>query len=123
MKHGDKEKAKAVKSSQASAAKKASSQGGKSGGKEAVQAGGKTGKGKKQQAGAEKSSPVPKKVAASPKEEAAAAKGKGGKQAGAGQAGAGQAGEVPGAFTNPVISNAFKHTVKKYPNALRKLTD
>lgn len=118
MKHGDKDKAKAVKSSQASAAKKASSKGGKSGGKEAVQTGGETGKGKKQQAGAEEGSPVPKKAAAPSKEDGAGAKGKGGKQAGASQAG-----EIPGAFTNPVISTAFKHTVKKYPNALRKLTD
>lgn len=118
MKHGDKEKAKAVKSSQASAAKKASSQGGKSGGKEAIQTSGETGKGKKQQAVAKKSSPVAKKVAASSKEDAAGGKGKGGKQAVASQAG-----EIPGDFSNPIISTAFKHTVKKYPNALRKLTD
>ncbi|HUP47301.1 MAG TPA: hypothetical protein VNA04_00780 [Thermoanaerobaculia bacterium] len=26
-------------------------------------------------------------------------------------------------FTNPVIGSAFKHALRKYPNALRKLTD
>jgi hypothetical protein len=26
-------------------------------------------------------------------------------------------------FTNPVVAAAFKHAVKKYPNAFRKLTD
>ena len=26
-------------------------------------------------------------------------------------------------FTNPVVGAAFKHAVKKYPNAFRKLTD
>ena len=26
-------------------------------------------------------------------------------------------------FTNPVVANAFKRAVKKYPNAFRRLTD
>lgn len=32
-------------------------------------------------------------------------------------------GAADAAFTNPIVAAAFKHAVKKYPNALRKLTD
>lgn len=106
MKHGDKAKAKA--------ASKAS--------------------GKSSKAAGEKSS--------SAKEAGSSSKGKdlkAGKQAGAGgeKAEAGKAGgngkpstrrppappPEAGAFTNPVVENAFKRAVQKYPNAFRRLTD
>ncbi|MEO8383304.1 MAG: hypothetical protein ABI779_26845 [Acidobacteriota bacterium] len=115
MTHGDKAKAKAAKSSQASAAKKDSSQGESAGKKAgAVEAG----KGS-QQAGTQKGSLAAKKTAAPSKDEGAA----GGKGKAARQSVSKQVPEAPEGFTNPLISNAFKHAVKKYPNALRKLTD
>jgi len=123
MTHGDKAKAKTAKSSQASAAKTSPQggakaggkvvQSGKSSGKETTPSGGAPSKSKKQP-GAEESSPL-KKVASS-KEAGSDGKGKAGKQAA-------RPVEAPGSFTNPVISSAYKHAVKKYPNALRKLTD
>lgn len=33
------------------------------------------------------------------------------------------AGDTAVTFTNPTVAAAFKHAVKKYPNAFRKLTD
>jgi uncharacterized membrane protein len=92
MTHGDKTKAKAGKTSQASAQKNSSSK-----------AGGENGKG------------------SGSKEPSAA---KAGAESGSkpkGRAAAG--GNEPGGFGNPVIADAFKHALKKYPNALRKLTD
>lgn len=128
MTHGDKAKAKTGKSSQASAAKKSSSPvkeaagkavQGKGGGKAAPQesaskagAQGKTGKISIKKAGAEKGSPSPavEKAAASSGKEGGGAKAKARVEDASG-------------FSNPAIANAFKHAVKKYPNAFRKLTD
>ncbi len=134
MTHGDKAKAKTGKSSQASAAAKKSSTPVKEAADKAVQAksGGKAapkgnskggGEGDQarkagvKKAGAEKASPAPAE-----KSGAGAGKEGGGSSAKAGKAAASREAE-PGSFTNPVIGNAFKHALKKYPNALRKLTD
>ena len=32
-------------------------------------------------------------------------------------------GDGNGSFNNPTVAAAFKHAIKKYPNAFRKLTD
>lgn len=32
-------------------------------------------------------------------------------------------GNEPGSFNNPVVGNAFKRAVKKYPSAFKRLTD
>lgn len=123
MTHGDKAKAKAAKSNKASV-KKAGSQGGENGkskaagqGSKAVQSGktsqsGKAGEGVK--AGAEKA--------------AAAKKGSGPAKDSAGRAepktkGSPAPADTAGSFSNPAISSAFRQALKKYPNALRKLTD
>ena len=129
MTHGDKAKAKAAKSNKASV-KKAGSQGGENGkskaagqGSKAVQSGktsqsGKAGEGVK--AGAEKaaaakkgSSPAPAPIPA--KDSGADARAKVRTPA--------DNGGNAGGFSNPVIAGAFKRALKKYPNALRKLTD
>jgi hypothetical protein len=114
MTHGDKAKAKAAKSSsQASAVKKANSK--EAGGGSKVREGSKAPKiaVKGQQAAGEKGSspaaPAKKGGSAGPAKE----QGKARPQADAGA----------GGFSNPVIANAFKRALKKYPNALRKLTD
>lgn len=120
MTHGDKAKAKTGKSSEASGSKKSSSPtGGKSSesrqsrGQESRQSG---------QAGAKiavkKSLPAPavagkKGGGFSAKE--TAPDGKGSKSR--------PPAEDEGGFSNPVVAAAFKRAVKKYPNALRKLTD
>ena len=115
MTHGDKAKAKAAKSNKASV-KKAGSQGGENGKSKAVQSGktsqsGKAGEGVK--AGAEKT---------------AAKKGSGPAKDSAGRAepktkGSPAPADTAGSFSNPAISSAFRQALKKYPNALRKLTD
>lgn len=127
MTHGDKAKAKTGgKSSQASAVKKSSgptkeagAKGGegKGSGKGASQGASKavaeSGKIPVKKAGAEKGNGVPA--------EKAAGGGSSGKEGG-GKA-KGRAEEPAGGFSNPAIGNAFRHAVKKYPNAFRKLTD
>jgi hypothetical protein len=40
----------------------------------------------------------------------------------AGANGKGRGADSP-AFNNPIVANAFKRAVKKYPNAFRRLTD
>ena len=114
MTHGDKAKAKGKAS-----APKSSSKAGENG-KGAQQAGAKESKagesgGKKQQAVSEKAAAATKGRA--PAKEPATGKGD--------PKGKGRNAPVPepGGFNNPVIGNAFKLAVKKYPNALRKLTD
>ena len=118
MTHGDKAKAKIGKSSQASAAKKSSS---KAAGKGAEsKTAGKTAK-----AGAKGSQlaikkGVPAKTGHAPE--------KGGSRAGKEvraepKAKARPLPEDAGTFSNPAVGSAFKHVLKKYPNALRKLTD
>lgn len=131
MTHGDKAKAKTQgKSSQASVSKKASSEkavakGGETGSKGQGKAAGKSGSAKSGETG--KAAAVAEKAGA-----------KGGSQTGAlpKKAGGKDSGDKPrparGApvetagpdgFSNPVIAGAYKHALKKYPNALRKLTD
>jgi hypothetical protein len=136
MTHGDKEKAKAGKT-QASGSKSISKaaveskagENGKSSGKGSVKsaAESKAGAGK---VSLKKGSP-PQKAAAkagSAKGGAAsqtAAEAKGGDasgKAGSKGRGGGAVEEAP-TFSNPVIGDAFRNALKKYPNAFRKLTD
>ena len=123
MTHGDKAKAKAAKSNKASV-KKAGSQGGENGksraagqGSKAVQSGktsqsGKAGEGVK--AGAEKAAAA--KKGSSPAKDAAS-------RAEPKTKGSPAPADTAGSFSNPAISSAFRQVLKKYPNALRKLTD
>lgn len=130
MTHGDKAKAKTGKSSQASAAKKSSpakeasrkTVEGKSSGKGAAQSAAKgsegAGKISIKKAGAEKGGSAAAKVSpAAAKVPPAAA----GKESGAKAAKGRPEDSEP--FANPAVAAAFKHAVKKYPNAFRKLTD
>ena len=115
MTHGDKAKAKAAKSNKASV-KKAGSQGGENGKSKAVQSGktsqgGKAGEGVK--AGAEKA--AAKKGSGPAKDSASRAEPK--------TKGSPAPADTAGSFSNPAISSAFRQALKKYPNALRKLTD
>ena len=57
-----------------------------------------------------------KKTAASPKAAAPA------RTSGKSDSGKGGRNE-PGSFSNPVVANAFKRAVKKYPSAFKRLTD
>ena len=107
MKHGDKAKAKAAKA--------------KASGKEArsQKSGAKSSK------GAEKSSSKAVK-AAGPKESSSKAVEKASPPASKGGNGKGKtARPVPGpsGFSNPVIAEAFRRALKKYPTAFRRLTD
>ena len=124
MTHGDKAKAKAGKSSQASAVEKSStpvkeagvkSAAGKGGGKSAPQGASKAGDQGKisiRKSGAEKGS------AASAGEKGASS----GKEGGGAKAAKGPIDEV-GSFSNPAVANAFRRAIQRYPNAFRKLTD
>ena len=125
MTHGDKAKAKTGKSSQASAAKKSPSKGVQAG-KGASQEGRKdgpkgrqapqTGKnGVKASASAEKTAPAGKKGGGTGTSKDSAADPRGKARPTADTNG--------GGFSNPLIANAFKRALKKYPNAFRKLTD
>lgn len=119
MTHGDKAKAKAGKSSQAPA-KKVSSKtveaqkgSGKAVAKAESKAPGKSGKTvvKAQPAGRQGASPAQKGGGTGAKEaDTDAKKSRGGPAESAG-------------FSNAVVAAAFKRALKKYPNALRKLTD
>ncbi len=126
MTHGDKTKAKAAKTSQASGKKSSSTKtagkavqtgkSGKAGGKEETSKAAKIVV-KKDQASSQKgSSATAPKAGSSAKET-----GNGGKASGKARPAVSSDG-TPG-FTNPVIANAFKRAVKKYSNAFRKLTD
>lgn len=99
MKHGDKTKGKASKASS----------------KKAGQSGKATGK----VAASSKSKTVPEKVSAKTGAKTSA-KGDGRPKAGNGAGGTRPGGD---GFSNPIVGAAFKHAVKKYPNAFRKLTD
>ena len=111
---GSKKSSKAVEASKAAKSSKSAKSGKEGGGKKAVQASAKAVEApKKQQAG---SKAVIQKVSAAPK--SAGAKGSNGKPAPRGPAVSGEAG-----FSNPVIANAFKRAIKKFPTAFRKLTD
>jgi hypothetical protein len=121
MTHGDQAKAKTAKSNKASAKKSNGksavqvSQSGKVSGKKAVE-GTKSGKAAAKETGSEKEGrrPSPPQVATA-------------KESGTGTKGAkGRAAASPDdatGFSNAAVAAAFKHAVKKYPNAFRKLTD
>ncbi|HEY0143237.1 MAG TPA: hypothetical protein VGF48_20255 [Thermoanaerobaculia bacterium] len=133
MKHGDQGKGKTAKAaSQASATRGKTvpvSQGGKAGkavktssSKAGEDGGGQNGKGSgSKKAGSASSKAAPEKGSRLPVQQAAAATPvkKGGSDAGA----KGRPVEEPGGFNNPLVANAFKRAVAKYPNAFRKLTD
>ncbi|MGZ8231244.1 MAG: hypothetical protein ACXWUS_16550 [Burkholderiales bacterium] len=108
MKHGDKTKGKASKAS----------------GKKASQSGKSTGK-----AASSKSKSVPEKVSVKTSTKTSAKtstktsiKAAGKPKVGNG-AGVGAPRPAGDGFSNPIVGAAFKHAVKKYPNAFRKLTD
>lgn len=132
MTHGDKTKAKTVKSSKASGQQKA---GGESG--EARKAGGEKGNGKTQtgakaeakggskasgevqtgakKSGAEKAAALPEKSSRSSATQKEAGEKRG--------RGAAVAAANDGPFTNAGVGDSFARAIKKYPNAFRRLTD
>jgi hypothetical protein len=117
MTHGDKAKAKAAKSNKASV-KKAGSQSGENGKSKAAGQGGK----------AVQSGKTGEGVKAGPEKAAAAKKGSGPAKDSASRAepkakGSPAPADTAGGFSNPAIGAAFRQALKKYPNALRKLTD
>jgi hypothetical protein len=137
MTHGDKAKAKAAKSNKASV-KKAGPKGGENGKSkaagQAVKGPGKAGKGiKAVQSG--KPSQSGKAGKASQGGKAGQGAKAGAEKAAAAKKGSGQTKDTSKAksspapadtadsFANPAISAAFRQALKKYPNALRKLTD
>ncbi|HEV7920995.1 MAG TPA: hypothetical protein VGR02_09425 [Thermoanaerobaculia bacterium] len=90
----------------------------------------KTSSGKSSKAAGEKGSSAKEAGTSSKAKDSKAS----GKQAGAGgekapARGNGKSSRVPvpppeaGTFTNPVVEDAFKRAIKKYPNAFRRLTD
>ncbi|MFP5245495.1 MAG: hypothetical protein ACLGH0_02285 [Thermoanaerobaculia bacterium] len=122
MTHGDKAKAKASQSSKASGQKAGSKSGGENGKSKAAREGSESksssaaqkGGSEKAAAGSQKSSSA--KAAVAPRAEADKTdKTDKGKGRGA------SSGDV--SFANPAIGAAFRHAVKKFPNAFRKLTD
>jgi hypothetical protein len=120
MTHGDKAKAKAAKSSKASV-KEAGTQGGDNGKSKTVSQAGKGSKAGEAGAKGESSSKTgSEKAAASPKD---SGKGKGSAASAKGSTARNSPAAESGGFNNPVIGAAFKQALKKYPNALRKLTD
>ena len=148
MTHGDKDKAKktASKASGKSSGKTVEARkSGKEGGLKAGQSGKKGSGGSKKVATSEKGRPVKTAAKAAPPIKAttkapakadlgkgkpgppaksAAAPPKAEPSAGKGKPARGSAVDAgPPGFNNPVVANAFKRAVKKYPNAFRRLTD
>ena len=134
MTHGDKAKAKAGKTSQASGSKSskavAESKAGENGKSSKAGQGGKSGKGVAEGKAGSKVSikkAGPEKAGAA--KSGAAKRGSGGEsapetKADAKAAGKGRvAGEASVGFSNPVVADAFRRALAKYPNAFRKLTD
>lgn len=120
MTHGDKTKAKPVKSSKASGKDQASSKG-----VEARKAGAEKGNGKnavpaKTGKGGESSAPA-KAVSAGKASGGTAARGKEGGEKSRPRAAA-VVSEGP-VISNPALADSFGRAIKKYPNAFRKLTD
>jgi len=112
MKHGDKGK-KAAKAVQASGKKSGSKEAlTKTGIKEAGSAAKSSKEAGAKKAGAKAPEKVPAKTAAKAESKASSGNGKAGKVI-----------EGPVSFNNPIVANAFKRAVKKYPNAFRRLTD
>jgi hypothetical protein len=119
MTHGDKAKAKTAKSSKASAPKPSSKAG--ENGKGALKAGAESSKGP----GKDTSQASPAKLRSGEKAAAGSrgrAKELASESKGKGRVAAAVT-EDEAPFNNPVIADAFKHALQKYPNALRKLTD
>ena len=113
MTHGDKAKAKTGKgSSQTSGKKVSKAVEAKAGGKDQSS----KAAGSKQQAGSEKAAAPKKGIAPAAKDVSSAGTDKAKART------APQPGESSG-FTNAVVGSAFKHALKKYPNAFRRLTD
>lgn len=106
MKHGDKEKGKSAKAVSKTSGKKAGQSSGKAGA---------SGKGS-----------LPAKAAAksSKGQVGSAAKSANKEEGGNGSTKSRTAEVLPaGGFTNPAVGAGFKRALKKYPNALRKLSD
>ena len=119
MTHGDKAKAKTGKgSSQTSGKKVSKAVETKASGKEGKGGKGSKAAGSKQQAGSEKAAAPKKGNAPAAKDVTPAA----GSDAKAKARGAAHPSESSG-FSNAVVGSAFKHALKKYPNAFRRLTD
>jgi hypothetical protein len=119
MTHGDKTKAKPVKSSKASGKDQASAKGG-----ETRKAGAEKGNGKG----------APPAKTGKVGESSAAAKAVSAGKASVGTARGKESGEKPRAratvpvsegpvISNPALADSFDRAIKKYPNAFRKLTD
>jgi hypothetical protein len=124
MTHGDKAKAKAAKSNKASV-KKAGSQGGDNGKSKAA---GQTVKAAGQGSKAVQSGKAGESVKAGAAKAAAGKKGSGPAKDSASRSepktkGSPAPADTAGGFSNPAISAAFRQALKKYPNALRRLTD
>jgi hypothetical protein len=122
MTHGDKAKAKAAKSNKASA-KEVRPKGGENGKSKAVGQSVKAGQASKTQSG--KADKTGESAKASPKAggEKAAAPKKGSSPVPKESSSRAAPAEAAGGFANAAIGAAFRQAVKKYPNALRKLTD
>jgi hypothetical protein len=124
MKHGDKN-AKSVKpASHASGEKSSAKQTGPhKAGKGVETSSSKKGNGSSKAAAPLQKSGSPAAIAKESSAKAGSGSGKESSGAKAGKAAAGKgSGEAPG-FNNPVIGDAFRRAVQKYPNAFRKLTD
>ena len=123
MTHGDKAKAKAAKSNKASV-KKAGPQGGENGkSKAAGQAVKAAGQASKAVQGSKTSQSGKAGEGVKAGAEKAAAAKKGSSPAEPKTKGSPAPADTAGSFSNPAISAAFRQALKKYPNALRKLTD
>lgn len=122
MTHGDKAKAKAAKSNKASV-KKAGAQGGENGKSKAAGQAVKAGQGSKAVQSGKTSQNVKAGEGVKAGAEKAAAAKKGSSPAEPKTKGSPAPADTAGSFSNPAISSAFRQALKKYPNALRKLTD
>jgi len=127
MTHGDKAKAKAAKSSKASVTK-AGIEGGENGKSKTVRQTVQASKGSKAgetSAKGESSSKAGSEKAAAAQKSGGLSKGSASRPDPKGKTSAARNGaaDETGGFNNPVIGAAFKQALKKYPNALRKLTD
>jgi hypothetical protein len=122
MTHGDKAKAKKTASKASESSKSTKVEGGQPPkiSKTRDQEGG----GKAGQAGS-KAVQTEKRQQSGSGEKGAAAKALGAAKAGAGGSSSNSKvrSDAPGGISNPIVANAFKRAIKKYPNAFRRLTD
>lgn len=115
MKHGDQAKAKSAQAAGKVQGKSDQSAGAKAGGKAGQSSkAAKSGSKQSGQKAAAKASPGKVKAAVAKKTEAEP-------KGGNGKTAANRSSDT--GFSNPVVANAFKRAVKKYPNAFRRLTD